>query len=164
MYDKLNRNEVLTHLKVDGLMFYHVYADLMVLAKSNALKISALDMTYHYLELLTFLRELQQHPDTILDGTYQVFRSEKSLYGDDKRTNHRVHDDSKPVHQRLLQSDEWDQSLIYPLVVSGTATMEKKLCDYARDYLPGGLYWDPDPRIKEILSELNQLMTCVNHY
>ena len=32
--------------------------------------------------------------------------------------------------------------------------MEKKLCDYARDYLPGGLYWDPDPRIKEILSEL----------
>ena len=98
--DKLNRNEVLTHLKGDGLMFYHVYADLMVLAKSNALKISALDMTYHYLELLTFLRELQQHPDTILDGTYQVFRSEKSLYGDDKRTNHRLHDDSKPVHKR----------------------------------------------------------------
>ncbi len=154
VYDKLKRDEMLTHLKVDGLMFYHVYADLMVLAKSNALKKSALDMTYHYLELLTFLRELQQHPDTILEGTYQVFRSEKRLYGDDKNTNHRVHKNSKPVHERLLQSDEWDKSLLYPLVVSGAAAMEKKLCEYARDYLPGGLYWNPDPKIKEILSTL----------
>ena len=55
VYTKLKKNE---HLTVDGLMFYHIYSDLMALAKSNTLSKSAFDMTYHYLELLTFLREI----------------------------------------------------------------------------------------------------------
>ena len=45
-------------MKVDGLLFYHVYADLVLLAKSSVLNKSALDMTHHYLELLTFLCDL----------------------------------------------------------------------------------------------------------
>ena len=77
IYEKLKHNQELVHLKLDGLMFYHVYADLMVLAKSNTLNKSALDMTYHYLELLTFLREIQRNPEAILDKYYEVFRSEK---------------------------------------------------------------------------------------
>jgi len=55
IYAKL-KNEELAHLKVDGLMLYHVYADLMVLAKSNILNKSALDMTHHYLELLSCVK------------------------------------------------------------------------------------------------------------
>ena len=55
VYAKLKKNKELAHIKVDGLMFYHVYSDLMALAKSNTLNKSALDTTYHYLDLLTFL-------------------------------------------------------------------------------------------------------------
>ena len=65
VYEKLKQSQEQAHLKVDGLMFYHIYADLMVLVKSTTLNRSALDMTHHYLELLTFLRELQ-NPETIL--------------------------------------------------------------------------------------------------
>ena len=154
IYAKLKKNEELAHLKVDGLMFYHVYADLMVLAKSNTLNKSALDMTYHYLELLTFLREIQQHPDTVLDGQYQVFRSERRLYGDDSDVNHRLHEKLEPAHKCLLKSEEWDKNLLYPLIVSGAAAMEAKLCEYAKDYLPGGLYWNPDPHVREIMTKL----------
>ena len=134
--------------------FYHVYSDLMALAKSNTLNKSALDMTYHYLELLTFLREIQQHPDTILDSQYQVFRSERRLYGDDARVNHRLHEKLKPAYKCLMRSETWDQELLYPLIVSGAAAMETKLCEYAKDYLPGGLYWNPNPHVREIMTKL----------
>ena len=154
VYVKLKENEKLVHLKIDGLMFYHVYADLMVLAKSTILNKSALDMTYHYLELLTFLREIQQYPDTLLDGDYQVFRSERRLYGDDIRVNHRLHKNVKPAHKYLLKSEVSDKDLLYPLVASGAASMEKKLCEYAKDYLPGGIYWNPDPHVREIMKKL----------
>lgn len=32
--------------------------------------------------------------------------------------------------------------------------MERKLCDYTADHLPGGIYWNPDSGVKEILQEL----------
>ena len=32
--------------------------------------------------------------------------------------------------------------------------MREKLCSYARDKLPGGLYWDPDENVKDILCQL----------
>ena len=134
--------------------FYCVYSDLMALAKSNTLNKSALDMTYHYLELLTFLREIQQYPDTILDSQYQVFRSERRLYGDDARVNHRLHEKLKPAYKCLMRSETWDQELLYPLIVSGAAAMETKLCEYAKDYLPGGLYWNPNPHVREIMTKL----------
>ena len=43
-------------------MFYHVYADLVILSKSNELKKSVLDMNTHYLELKIFLQDIEQHP------------------------------------------------------------------------------------------------------
>ena len=79
--------------------------------------------------------------------------SEKRLYGNDN-LNHRLHKKSQPVHRRLLRSDEWDEDFLYPLVASGAAAMERKLCDYAADYLPRGIYWNPDSGVKEILKEL----------
>ena len=35
------------------------------------------------------------------------------------------------------------------------AAMQSKLSSYAQNYLPGGIYWDPEPKIKEILAELD---------
>ena len=51
-------------------------------------------------------------------------------------------------------SSEWDESLLYPLVVLGAAAMEVKLCDYTKDYLPGGVYWNPDTRVRDIMDGL----------
>lgn len=61
-------------------MFFHVYADLVMLAKSNQLKKSTLDMNQHYLELQLFLKELEHHPEVIMHQEYCVFQSEKELY------------------------------------------------------------------------------------
>ena len=49
----------MARLKVDALMYYHVYADLVMLSKSDDLKKSALDMNQHYLELKMFLQEVE---------------------------------------------------------------------------------------------------------
>ena len=33
--------------------------------------------------------------------------------------------------------------------------MKSKLSNYAQNQLPGGIYWDPDPKVKVILEEVN---------
>ena len=48
---------MLLNIKIDGLFFYRVYADLTTLVKSNKLSKPVLDMNVHYLELLNFLQE-----------------------------------------------------------------------------------------------------------
>lgn len=65
-------------------MFYCVYADLVMLAKSKELDKSALDMNQHYLELKLFLRMVQDDPPAAMNKEHQVFVSEKRLYGDDQ--------------------------------------------------------------------------------
>ena len=40
--------------KADALMFCHIYADLVTLAKSNDLDKSVNDMSKHYLEIKSF--------------------------------------------------------------------------------------------------------------
>ena len=57
VYTKLLNPAEIAGLRVDGLMFYHVYADLVILSKSNELKKSVLDMNIHYLELQTFYKK-----------------------------------------------------------------------------------------------------------
>lgn len=54
----------------------------------------------------------------------------------------------------LLKSEESDKDLLHPLIVAGAAAMEMKLCEYAKDYLPGGLYWNPNPHVREIMTKL----------
>ena len=56
VYKKLKHSDELAHLKADALMFYHIYADLVMLAKSNSLKKSVIDMNTHYLELKMFCK------------------------------------------------------------------------------------------------------------
>ena len=43
-----------------------------MLAKSNSLKKSVIDMNTHYLELNMFLQELTHHPDSIMNKGYNV--------------------------------------------------------------------------------------------
>lgn len=152
---KLQDCNELAALKADALMFFHVYADLVILAKSTELKKSALEMNTHYFELQVYLEELKEHPKIIMNQNYRVFKSEGRLYGDDKKVNHRHHIKSKCVHDHLFVSTEWDETLLYPIISNGAAAMKSKLSSYAQNYLPGGIYWDPEPKIKEILAKLN---------
>ena len=53
-------------------MFYHVYAKLVSLSKSNELKKSVLDKNIHYLELQNFLQEIEHQPEIALNKDYVV--------------------------------------------------------------------------------------------
>ena len=81
----------LAQLKVDGLFFDKVYADLMMLMKSTDLGKKYLDLNPHMKELLDFLTELSHHPRLCLDPQDNIFRTEPRLYDDDKRLNYRNH-------------------------------------------------------------------------
>ena len=74
-------------LKADALFFDKIYADLMMLLKSNKLGKKLLDMNKHYLELLHYLEEISKHPRLILDPSHHVFPSEPKLYNN-SQTNH----------------------------------------------------------------------------
>ena len=69
VYTKLQDSMELAQLSADAFMFYHVYADLVLLSKSNDLAKSSLDMNLHYLELKTFLQEIEHTPDWYLIST-----------------------------------------------------------------------------------------------
>jgi hypothetical protein len=154
LFMKLKDPTELVHLKMDALMFYHVYADLVELAKSKDLKKSVLDMNIHYFELQTFLKLLQEHPEVIMDFEYRVFKSEALLYGDNKKFNHRVRFTSSLIQRYLFKKEIWDETHLYLLLVAGAKSMESKLNSYAKTQLPGGVYWDPEPEVKEIHRKL----------
>ena len=112
----------MSQIKADALMFYHVYADLAMLAKSNELKKSAFDMNQHYLELALFLKNIEQNPSAAMNKNAMAFPSEERLYGNKKQTNHRLHVQCELIEERLFQRDEWDEQL---LLTVGTAEMSK---------------------------------------
>ena len=91
VYKKLKDPEELARLKADALMFYFVYADLVMLAKSNDLSKSALDMNQHYVELQLFLRMIEEDPKTVMNKSYEAFPSEQCLYSTKVSLNHRIH-------------------------------------------------------------------------
>ena len=155
VYRKLQDPDELARLKADALMFHHVYADLMALAKSTELSKSTWDMNVHYLELAKFLEEVEVEPQKMMKKDVRVFPSEERLYATDSSTctNHRAHLKCSPIHKRLFQSDSFDD-VLFPLLASGAAAMKKKLYSYAKNQLPGGVYWDPETEIKEILKKL----------
>ena len=160
VYEKLKDPVRLAGLKADSLMFYHVYADLVMLAKSKELGKSVLDMGKHYLELKLFLEKAQIDPSIILNNKLQVFPSEQRLYTEmttsktAAKFNHREHASYQYVMKRLFEKDEWDDSLLLTRLSHGCKSMADKLITYAKDQLPDGRYWDPEPETKEILSQL----------
>ena len=154
VYSKLKSSTELSRLKADALMFYFIYADIVMLAKSNTLDKSAFDMKQHYLELQQFLQVIEKDPMVVLNKSHKVFLSEERLYGIDENLNHRIRNRNMPMYARLFESDEWNESLLYPLIAAGARKMKEKLTDYAKAHLPGGKYWNPDPAITVTLKGL----------
>lgn len=152
--------ELLTCLQADSLMFHHIYADLVFLAKSRDLHKSIYDMRQHYLELKMFLAELQKHPEIIINRHLEVFVSEPRLYSNGK-LNHRYHTHSCTpddcVQESLFHNLHVQSTSLFSNITEGAKQMSEKLCSYAVDYLPGGIYWDPGPEISQILEPSNDL-------
>ena len=74
VFTKLQDAVELAHLMADSLMYYHdVYGDLYMLSKSNDLGSTVLSMSYHYLELKTYLSEVEKSPEVVLNPHYQFF-------------------------------------------------------------------------------------------
>ena len=67
---------------------------------------------------------------------------------------------SKFVHKQLFVSDTWDNDYNYPIIANGAITMKSKLCSYAQHQLPGGIYHNPEPAIKEILADSHSNDLC----
>ena len=73
-YTKLQNPIELAHLKADSLMYYHVYGDLYMLSKSNDLGSTMLSMNQHYLELQTYLSEVEKSPQIVLNTFFYLRR------------------------------------------------------------------------------------------
>ena len=54
---------------------------------------------------------------------------------------------------RLFQEDAFDDNVLANLSL-GARAMREKLVKYASSQLPGGEYWDPDPDVKSVLSNI----------
>ena len=61
---------------------------------------------------------------------------------------------SQDVYEHLFERDGSEECALYPVVVVGATAMQQKLCSYAWKQLPGGIYWDPEPSVREILAQL----------
>ena len=88
----------------------------------------------------------------MFDPYYHVFLSEKRLYDPLSKANHRLQ--SMAVYERLFELVEIYSDTLTSLLVRGASSIRKKLCSYAKDQLPGGLYWDADKKVKEVLDQL----------
>ena len=80
VFQKLQNVDEISQVKADALMFYHVYADLVMLAKSNELEKSAFDMNKHYHELALFLKKVEKDPSIAINKNVKVFESEGRLW------------------------------------------------------------------------------------
>ena len=129
---KLHESLLLTNLKLEGLMFDKVYADLMILVKSSNMKKTAIDMRSHYEELLNFFSTVITEPEVFLDSNVQVFTSESLLYGESKKFNHRLHEKYICVRQVLYESCDSDEAALLPLVSAVSKAMHLKLQQYER--------------------------------
>ena len=160
VFVKLQDAELLTCLQADSLMYHHVYADLVVLAKSKELHKSVFDMRQHYLELKLFLQELQQYPEIVINRYHQVFVSEPQLYAKYGKMNHRDHKHTCHPYECVQESlfhnlpAKNDIFKLFLKITGGAKRMVEKLCNYAADYLPGGIYWDPDSKTSKILQDI----------
>ena len=148
---KLQDPLLLSNLQLEGLLFDKIYADLMMLVKSTDLRKSALDMNVHYVEVLEFLQNLTTKPSILLDPEILVFKSELRIYSDSMKLNHRLASSYRPVRKELHQVAG---SLLLPMIVAASEAMGLKLQTYKEESLPGGQYFEPNPEVKSVLSEL----------
>lgn len=71
-----------------------------------------------------------------------------------KQINHRLHSKSQSLHKWLFLPNDWDNTDLFPLISTGAITMEHKLQSYAKHQLPGGIYWNPEPRVEAVLKAI----------
>lgn len=88
-----------------------------------------------------------------LNKDYKIYVSESRLYGNDKVTNHRLHVKLQPYHTCIFERNEKNTELLQ-ILCAGAGSMRLKLCDYAKNQLPNGKYWNPTSKIKETLEKL----------
>ena len=151
---KLQDPVLLANLRLEGLTFDKVYADLMTLVKSTDLNKSALDMNAHYKELLEFFDVVTTNPTALLGSETLVFKSEPRLYSESMKLNHRLTEKYATVRKELQQHQDSDRFLLFPMVIAASKAMQSKLQTYKKDHLPGGRYYDPDPQVSSVLSRL----------
>ena len=149
--DKLHDQVMIHNLKIDGLLFYHIYADLTTLVKSKKLNKSVLDMNVHYLELRSFLQEIIAYPENIFDKSTNVFISETRLQSEPSLNHKQKHDF---IYNSLASMDEIQPELILPRIKVAAEHMLTKLCEYKKDQLPGGKYWNPTQQQEDVLKQL----------
>ena len=154
VYMKLMSVDEMAKLRVDAIMYYHVYADLVMLSKSKELAKSVMDMNNHYLELLCFLSDVQKSPEVVMDKNYEVFRLEKRLYGSSSKVNHRRHKNVDKIYDKVFEETGDESSILLPMIICGVTKVKEKLMVYAEKHLSGGEYWNPDPVVRKVLTEL----------
>ncbi len=110
-------------------------------------------MNQRYLELLLFLQEAENDPEILLQRHYQVFQSERRLYGGLKDTNCRISKGSKQILNFLFSSNDID-SVLLQLLPDAILKMHEKLKSYTQNQLPEGIYWNPEPAIRKELVNL----------
>ena len=71
----------------------------------------------------------------LLDKSIKVFQSEKRLYRKETKVNHRLHSKCQHAEGNLFNKDKNDVKLLYPLLHASFIEMNKKLSQYAKDYL-----------------------------
>ena len=125
---KLQDETMLHNLKIDGLFFYRIYADLTDLVKSNKLNKSVFDMNKHYLELLNFLEEVSSYPEQLLDNSTPVFVSETRLYVSTKLNIRHKHSHSHIISSIFCMSNI-NNEILLPRIQAAANSMKVKLYD-----------------------------------
>ena len=82
-----------------------------------------------------------------------MFPSETRLYTH-AETNHRTGHALCCIYDRLLSTDDWDNTLLFPRIAAAAEAMAKTLQSYKQDQLPGGTYWDPNDHTKAVHRQL----------
>ena len=89
-----------------------------------------------------------------MDKRYEVFQDEKRLYGLSSTVNHRRHKNVESVYSKLFKERGDESSTLHPMIITGATKMKEKLLSYAEKHLPGGIYWNPEPAVRKVLTEL----------
>lgn len=101
------------------------------------------------------------NPEAAMDQNLQVFPSEKKLYGNDKKVNHRLHPSYLPNEEVVFCYSETDWPCLSPLLSLEAAKMNAKLSSYAQNQLPGGKYWEPEPDVASALKPNNDVCESI---
>ena len=167
VFFKLSDTNLLTLLKADALMFHHIYADLVLLAKARELQKLAHDTKQHYLELKFFLEEVEECPAIVLNQYHPVFPSEPRLYNDSKFNHRELKHNctaSECIQEYLFQSLPEDKTILFSMITKGALSMRDKLCSYASDFYRMAFIGSQTLKLLLFCKHWSQAMTYVSQF